>query len=107
VTIPGVTSFCACAAALNRSLTDMNSPLHILPASVPELGDMLSLRGGKVIMKSGSALGEIKQLLRERGLSERAALVSDCGLPTQQICPDIADAPEGSYFTTILISPQD
>ena len=38
VMIPGVPSFCASAAALGRSLTEMNEPLHILPgsAAVPD-----------------------------------------------------------------------
>ena len=30
---PGVTSFCAVAARLGRSLTRMEEPLHILPGS--------------------------------------------------------------------------
>ena len=76
-TVPGVSSFCACAARLNRGLTDRDLPLHILPASMPDLSGALSLPGGKVLMKSGRSLQEVKCLLREMGLVERAALVSD------------------------------
>ena len=104
-TIPGVTSFCACAAALNRSLTDMHTPLHIFPASMPDLSSALALHGGKVLMKSGRVLPEIKRLLREQGLVERSLLVTDCGLPTQRIGLNIDDSTDESYFTTILIAP--
>ena len=104
-TIPGVTSFCACAALLNRSLTDMQAPLHILPASMPDLSTALSLPGGKVLMKSGRALPEVKRLLREHGLADRSVLVTDCGLPTQRVYLNIDDSEDESYFTTILIAP--
>lgn len=104
-TIPGVTSFCACAALLNRSLTAMHTPLHILPASMPGLSSALALPGGKVLMKSGRGLPEVKRLLHEQGLAERAVLVSDCGLPTQRVFTDMDEAMAESYFTTILIDP--
>lgn len=104
-TIPGVTSFCACAALLNRSLTDMNMPLYILPASAPDLASALTLPGGKVLMKSGRALPEVKRLLCEQGLADRAVLITDCGLPTQRVFTNIDEATDESYFTTILIEP--
>lgn len=104
-TIPGVTSFCACAALLNRSLTDMHAALHILPASMPDLSSALALPGGKILMKSGHELTEVKRLLYEQGLAERSALVTDCGLPTQRIFTNIDEATDKSYFTTILIAP--
>lgn len=104
-TIPGVTSFCACAAVLNRSLTDMNMPLHILPASMPDLSAALTLPGGKVLMKSGRALLEIKRLLHEQGLAEQSVLVTDCSFPAQRVFFDIDEATDESYFTTILIAP--
>ena len=104
-TIPGVTSFCACASVLNRSLTDMNMPLHILPASMQDLSSALALPGGKVLMKSGHTLPEIKRLLYEHGLTERSVLVTDCGLSTQRAFLNIDEATDESYFTTILITP--
>ena len=106
-TIPGVTSFCACAAVLNRSLTDMDQPLHILPGSMEDLPNALDLPGGKVVMKSGLALPEIKRLIKERNLSNRAVMVSNCGLPTQKILYNIDEVTEEHYFTTILIAPYD
>lgn len=104
-TIPGVTSFCACAALANRSLTRMNMPLHILPGSMEDLPAALALPGGKVLMKSGGALPEIKRFLEKAGLIERAVLITDCGLPSQKVVGQLEEAGEESYFTTILIAP--
>ena len=52
--LPGVTSVAAVAARLGQSLTEMEQPLHILPASC-DLDAALALPGTKVLMKSGSA----------------------------------------------------
>ncbi len=104
-TIPGVTSFCACAAVLNQSLTEVDQPLHVLIGSMEDLESALVLPGGKVIMKTVRELPEIKRLLKACNLNERAATVVDCGLPTQKIALNIDDVAEESYFTTILIVP--
>lgn len=104
VTIAGVPSFCAVAAALGKRLTAMDQPLTILPGSFGAVAEELDRPGSKVIMKSGRALGEIKALLEEKGLAGRASLVADCGLPGERLFPDIRDsADEESYFTTILV----
>ena len=51
VMCPGVTSFCAVAARLGRSLTRMDEPLHILSGST-DLNNALALPGTKVVMLS-------------------------------------------------------
>jgi precorrin-2/cobalt-factor-2 C20-methyltransferase len=101
-TIPGVTSFCAVAAALNASLTQMKKPLHIIPASHGDLDEYLSLPGSKVLMKSGGRLSEVKRRIRERGLS--ASLVANCGRKEERVFENINDASDQEgYFATILI----
>ncbi|HWS29487.1 MAG TPA: precorrin-2 C(20)-methyltransferase [Clostridia bacterium] len=104
-TVPGVTSFCACAAVLNRSLTEMRLPLTILPASYECLEEALDLPGGKIVMKPARTLARIKALAAKKGLAEKAAAVTDCGLPSQSVHESICDMPEDGYFTTILIRP--
>ncbi len=105
--LPGVSSFCACAAALGRSLTSMAGPLHIIPAGYEGTRESLGLAGSKVLMKSGRHLPETKQLLKEMGLYERASMVKDCGMETQELCWGLdEDTERNSYFTTILI-PED
>lgn len=105
--VAGVPSFCAIAAATDRDLTpQMSSPLHIVPAGYSDLADTLELPGGKVIMKAGRSLAQTKEQLRGAGLLERAAMVSNCGLPGEQVFTSLADAPDesASYFSTIIVS---
>ena len=102
VMCPGVTSFCAVAARLGRSLTRMEEPLHILPGSA-ELDSALALPGTKVIMKSGKAIHETAEALKRHGLLANAGMVADCGLETEQIYTDLRQLPEEiSYFATIV-----
>ena len=102
VMCPGVTSFCAVAARLGRSLTRMEEPLHILPGSM-DLDSALALPGPKVIMKSGKAIHEAAAALERRGLLANAGMVADCGLETEQVYTDLRQLPEEiSYFATIV-----
>ena len=90
-------------ARLGRSLTRMEEPVHILPGSA-DLADALRLPGTKVLMKSGRAIREAVDAIAQAGLLDRAALVADCGLPTEQVCEDLRQLPEQlSYFATILV----
>ena len=82
VMCPGVTSFCAVAARLGRSL---------------------ALPGTKVIMKSGKAIHETAAALERRGMAANAGMVADCGLETEQVYTDLRHLPEEiSYFATIV-----
>ena len=102
VMCPGVTSFCAVAARLGRSLTRMDEPLHILPGST-DLNSALALPGTKVVMKSGKAIHETAEALKRHGLLANAGMVADCGLETEQVYTDLRQLPEEiSYFATIV-----
>lgn len=102
--IPGVTSFCACAALLNQSLTEATKPLSIFPGSYKDLAAALDTPGGKVLMKSTKALPALRAAILERGLTDKTMVVSDCGLLTQSVHA-ITDEDIQSYFSTILIRP--
>ena len=102
VMCPGVTSFCAVAARLGRSLTRMEEPLHILPGRMA-LDEALELPGTKVLMKSGKAVHETVQALERHNMLDHAAMVADCGLETEQVYTDLRELPkEVSYFATIV-----
>ena len=102
VMCPGVTSFCAVAARLGRSLTRMEEPLHILPGSM-DMDSALALPGTKVIMKSGKAIHETAEALKRHSLLANAGMVADCGLETEQVYTDLRQLPEEiSYFATIV-----
>lgn len=104
VTIPGVTSFCAVAAELGQSLTNMGDPLTIIPGSFDKVEQELDRPGTKVLMKSASQLGKVKQILMDKGLADASAMVCDCGLPNQRVYRDIRESSDDEgYFVTILV----
>ncbi|SET06237.1 precorrin-2/cobalt-factor-2 C20-methyltransferase [[Clostridium] aminophilum] len=104
-TIPGVTSFSASAAALNVSLTSGADPLIILPASHPDITQKyLKLPGAKVLMKSGRNLAAIREMIEEAGLTDRAQMAVNCGMPDEKLFHSLRDAgDEEGYFSTILV----
>ena len=105
VRIPGVPSFCAAAARLGQPLTGgMEAPLTIAPGR--HAAEVLAALGTKVLMKSGRQLPETLAALAEAGLLGRSAMVCNCGLPDEEVWPDLsacdASRPAG-YFATILV----
>jgi precorrin-2/cobalt-factor-2 C20-methyltransferase len=104
VMIPGVTSFCAVAARLGISLTDMNDRLHIVPASGVPLEEALSQPGTKILMKSGKHIPSVVKALEEKGLLECASMVCNCGLPDEAVYRDMRNLPDKvGYFATIIV----
>ena len=104
VMIPGVPSFCAAAARLNATLARWGSPLHIIPVGKGPVAPLVELPGGKVLMKAGRGLPEIAEALKATGQLDRAALVEDCGLPTERVCTDWEHMPEDvGYFATVIV----
>lgn len=103
--IPGVPSFCAVAARLNVSLTEMGTALHIAPGSAA-LEETLDLPGTKILMKSGRQMPAVLTALAERDALGRSMLVQNCGLPEETVYPDLSRSrPEGKhgYFSTVIV----
>ena len=101
----GVPSFCAAAARLNVPLTGgMDVPLTIAPGSWA--GRVLDTPGTKVLMKTGRQLPALLAALEQAGRLENSALVCNCGLPDEQVCPDLSRGQpqvQPGYFTTVLV----
>ena len=101
----GVPSFCAAAARLNVPLTGgMDVPLTVAPGGW--VGRVLEMPGTKVLMKTGRQLPALLDTLRQAGKLKKSALVCNCGLPDEQVYPDLSrsqpDVPAG-YFATVLV----
>lgn len=104
VMIPGVPSFCAAAARLNATLVSWGSPLHIIPVGKGPVAPLVEQPGGKVLMKAGRGLPEIVEALKATGQLDRAALVEDCGLPTERVWTELEQIPEDvGYFATVVV----
>jgi len=97
---PGVPSFCAAAAELNIPLSEGSKPLTIIPAQHEAARDMLGMGGTRVIMKSGSKLSEIKEMLSG---SETVFAAENCGFPEQKLYRHIDDITDCGYFTVMII----
>ena len=101
----GRTGHCAAAARLGQSLTGgMEQPLTIAPGRCA--AEVLAAPGAKVLMKSGRQLPETLAALADAGLLSRSAMVCNCGLPNEEVWPDLADydpARSAGYFATILV----
>lgn len=105
VMVPGVPSFCAVAARLGVSLTEMDSPLHIAPGSM-DLDAVLDQPGTKVLMKSGRQLPAVLDALAARNALGTSMLVQNCGLPEETVYADLSQSrPEGrhGYFSTVVV----
>lgn len=98
VWIPGVTSFCASAAALGQCLCADREELHIIPCGV-NAEEALSLSGTKVFMKG--KLDELLSVIKEKEQSAQA--VENCGTENEHLYRTIDEIPEdaGYYLVTI------
>ncbi len=102
--IPGITSFCASAGALNISLCDRDEALLIIPASYGITDELLALKGTKVFMKSGRSMASIKDKLKEVKLYDRAQMVECCSMENEKVYRSLDGASDdSSYFSTIII----
>lgn len=100
--IPGVTSFCAAAARLGISLTEMDKPLHLLPGRVCH-GEA-ELPGTKIYMKSGRQLGRLLDELEAKGVLDGAMLVQNCGMTGERVFYGAdAKAAPGDYFSIVIV----
>lgn len=103
--LAGVPSFCASAARLNQPLTaGMGEPLTIAPGGSAD--EVLDNAGSKVLMKTGRQLPQTLAVLAAHGKLEHSAMVCNCGLPNEEVWPDLSQyeavRPAG-YFATILV----
>ncbi len=97
--VPGITSFCASAAALGAPLCTDRQELHVIPGGI-DAKEALLLSGTKVFMK-----GELKILLdaiHERG--QEAQAVENCGIENEHIYETLDAIPEdaGYYLVTFV-----
>jgi precorrin-2/cobalt-factor-2 C20-methyltransferase len=107
--VPGISSTLASAAALGVPLTYRNDVLSIMPATLSAeiLSDRLAVADAAVIIKLGRHFAKVRDVLKERGLWERALYIERATMPNQRIVP-IAEIEPGEvpYWALILIPSQ-
>ena len=106
--IPGITSFCAAAARLNMSLCERNEALTILPSSYENVREGLHKSGTKVLMKANRAILEVRDIIREEGMLDKAVMVECCGMENEKIYKDLSELDDKtSYFSIIIVKEQE
>lgn len=105
-TIPGVTAFCAIGSKLNYPLVEGNDILSIVPATADKekIDKVMAVTDNVVIMKVYKNFPEIVDTLVENEMSEKAVMISRCGLPEEEIIHDLEAEKEKkvNYLSTIL-----
>lgn len=102
--IPGIPSFCALAASLDDSLCEGGQPLIIVPASYEALEDTIDYEGNKVYMKSGRAIVDLRERLREKDMLDKARMVVKASMEDEEIFESLDEMDEkASYFSIVLV----
>lgn len=100
--VPGVPSFCAAAARLNRSLCQGREALLVLPASHNQEA-MLDVPANKVFMKAGRSILDLQQALADKGMLDNASMVENCCMENEHVYPSFADLKEpAGYFSLVI-----
>jgi len=109
VTVPGITSFSAVAALTSFPLGEGKEPIRVIPAAddLTAVRDALAEEGTVVLMKIGKRLGDILDLLEERGLLSEAVFVQRAGQAAQRVELDLhklrGREAEAGYLSVILV----
>lgn len=98
--VNGIPSFCAAAASLNCSLCEKDEMLHIVPATFTDLENLDSLKGTKVLMKSGKTIMDVKEKLSGKS----AALVERATMSDERIVKNLDEMTEPTgYFSIVVV----
>jgi len=107
-TFPGVTSYCAVAAAAGFALGEGKERVLILPCpgEMAELRSMIEAHDIVVLMKIGDRLAEVLTLLRQMRIAKHCAFGSHVGMTDEVLYGNVAEMdPDKSagYLSTLLI----
>lgn len=106
VTIPGVPSFLAISAYIERPLSYGNDILTVIPstADIDKIKNILKNSDVTVLMKVYKNFDQIVDILKSENMSDDAVLVSRCGLDGEKIIDKIEEhkSEKINYLSTIL-----
>lgn len=99
--VSGVPSFCAAAARMNIPLAIWNEQVHIFP-TVHTLSETLPESGTCVMMKSGSKMGKVKEILKKNGRD--AVMIENCGSKDEHVYLHVDEIPDQTGYYSLIIS---
>ena len=104
-TIPGITSFTACAAARNEALVEKNDILTIIPKIDDRLDNVLNYSNAIALMKASRNMRKLELKIENNKRTEDIYSVQNCTRENEKIIEGFSkDKP---YLTTTIIKLDD
>ena len=100
-TIPGITSFTACAAARNKALVEQNDILSVVPKIDNRLEEVLEYSDSIVLMKASRNTSELEKAIEEKNRPKEIYSVQNCTRENEKIIEGFSN--EKPYLTTTII----
>lgn len=104
-TIPGITSFTACAAAKNEALVEQNEILTIVPKIDDRLNQVLDTSDSIVLMKASRNTADLEATIEEKNRPKEIYSVQNCTRENEKIIEGFSN--EKPYLTTTVIKFKD
>ncbi len=101
-TVPGITSFTACAAARNRALVEQNQILSIVPKIDDRLENVLEYSDSIVLMKASRNTAELEETIEKKERQKEIYSVQNCTRENEKIIEGFSN--EKPYLTTTVIN---
>lgn len=100
-TIPGITSFTACAAAKNKALVEQNDILTIVPKIDDRLNEILDYSDSVVLMKASRNTSRLESTIEDKKRPKEIYSVQNCTRENEKIIEGFSN--EKPYLTTTII----
>jgi len=100
-TIPGITSFTACAAARNKALVEQNDILTIVPKIDDRLEEILDYSDSIVLMKASRNTSKLESTIEKKNRPKEIYSVQNCTRENEKIIEGFSN--EKPYLTTTII----
>lgn len=100
-TIPGITSFTACAATRNKALVEQNQILTIIPKIDGRLEQVLEYSDSIVLMKASRNTSELEEKIEKKERTKEIYSVQNCTRENEKIIEGFSN--EKPYLTTTII----
>ncbi|MBQ6100358.1 precorrin-2 C(20)-methyltransferase [Methanobrevibacter sp.] len=104
-TIPGITSFTACAATRNKALVEQNQILTIVPKIDDRLEQVLEYSDSVVLMKASRNTSQLEATIEQKERNKEIYSVQNCTRENEKIIEGFSN--EKPYLTTTIIQFED
>ena len=100
-TVPGITSFTACAAARNKALVEQNDILTVVPKIDDRLESVLEFSDSVVLMKASRNTSDLEKVIEAKNRPKDIYSVQNCTRENEKIIDGFSN--EKPYLTTTVI----